>query len=192
MDEQDAKPSWPHAPVHRLGEAGTYMITAGTYLKEHLFRSPLKLSFLQDRLLQFSAEAGWRLEAWAVFSNHYHFIAQSPALADSAQGLHDLVHRLHNRSSQWLNHEDGTPGRKVWHNFWDTRLTFTNSYLARLQYVHQNPVKHRLVANASLYPWCSAGWLERTASKAMVKALERFQTDKVKVVDEFEPEFVDE
>ena len=30
---------WPHAPVHRLDQAGTYMVTAGTYLKKHHLRN---------------------------------------------------------------------------------------------------------------------------------------------------------
>lgn len=25
---------WPHAPVHKLKEKGTYMVTAGTYKKQ--------------------------------------------------------------------------------------------------------------------------------------------------------------
>jgi len=31
-------------------------------------------------------------------------------------------------------------------NFWDTRLTFEKSWLARLKYVHHNPLYHGLVA----------------------------------------------
>ena len=31
-----------------------------------------------------AAESGWQLEAWAVFSNHYHFVAR-PALENLAK-----------------------------------------------------------------------------------------------------------
>jgi len=31
---------------------------------------------------------------------------------------------------------------ELWYEFWDTHLTFEKSWLARLNYVHQNPVKH--------------------------------------------------
>jgi REP element-mobilizing transposase RayT len=40
-----------------------------------------------------------------------------------------------------------------WHNFWETRLTHEGSYLARLNYVHQNPLKQGLVEVAKQYPW---------------------------------------
>jgi len=56
-----------------------------------------------------------------------------------------------------------------------------------LNYVHQNAVKHGLALVANQYPWCSARWLERTASPAMVHSIYRFKTDKVSLDDDFAP-----
>ena len=56
---------------------------------------------------------------------------------------------LHTRTASWVNRLDKTSSRKVWHNFWETKLTYQKSYLARLNYVHQNPVKHGLAAMAN-------------------------------------------
>jgi putative transposase len=95
---------------------------------------------------------------------------------------------LHTRTGGWLNRLDQTPGRQVWFNYRDTRLTHQRSYLARLNYVHQNPVKHGLVPVANQYPWGSAAWFERTASPAQVRSIYRFKTDRVNVPDEFEVE----
>src|ERR1044071_4631252 len=83
---------------------------------------------------------------------------------------------------------DETPSRKVWCNFWDSRLSYQKSYLARLNYVHQNPVRHGLVPVANQYPWCSARWFEGVASPAMVRSIYRFKTDELKLEDEFEPD----
>ena len=66
-------------------------------------------------------------------------------------------------------------------------MTFEKSYLARLNYVHQNPVKHGLVPVATQYRWCSASWFERTAAPAQVRTVYRFKTDKVRVLDDFDP-----
>jgi len=70
------------------------------------------------------------------------------------------------------------PGRKVWHNFRETRLTYEKSYLARLNYAHQNAAKHGLVPLTNLYPWCSAAWFERTVTVAQVKTIYSFKMDK--------------
>jgi hypothetical protein len=47
---------WPHSPVHRLGEAGAYMVTCGTYLKESHFRCEERLRYLCDSLLNLAAK----------------------------------------------------------------------------------------------------------------------------------------
>jgi putative transposase len=179
--------SWPHAPVHRLAEAGTYIVTAGTYRKMHHFRACERLGVLQRGLLKLAAEHGWHLEAWAVFSNHYHFIAHSPG--DGAASLPVMLRSLHGATAQWLNRRDRTPGRQVWHNFWETLLTHEKSYLARLNYVHQNAVHHGLVPVANQYAWCSAAWFERTATPAQVKTIYSFKTDKLNVFDEWDVEW---
>ncbi|HEV2884687.1 MAG TPA: hypothetical protein VGW36_07500 [Pyrinomonadaceae bacterium] len=76
-------------------------------------------------------------------------------------------------------------GREVWYNFWDKKLTYERSYLARLNYVHQNPVKHGLVNVANQYAWCSASWFERTASPAAIKTIYRFKTDRLRIDDDY-------
>jgi putative transposase len=97
-----------------------------------------------------------------------------------------MLGRLHEKTAKWINRLDGVAGRKGWHNFWETRLTYEKSYLARLNYVHQNPVKHGLVAVANQYPWCSAAWFERTARPSQMKTVYGFNTDRLKVLDDYD------
>jgi putative transposase len=106
------------------------------------------------------------LEDWAIFANHYHFVAHSPP---DPSNLSVMLSTLHLKTAAWINRKDKQPGRQVWFNYWDTKLTNQRAYLARLNYVHQNAVKHGLVPVACQYPWCSAAWFERTASPAKVK-----------------------
>ncbi len=173
---------WPHAPVHRLGENGIYIVTAATLYKAKLFDSNEKLRFLEGSLLSLAKQSGWQLEAWAVFPNHYHFVARGSA---QALPLPEMIREFHSNSARELNRLDNTEGRTVWYNYWDTRLTHQYSYLARLSYVHRNAVKHGLVVLASQYPWCSAAWFERVASPAQVKTIYGFKIDRVEVEDDF-------
>lgn len=179
-------PHWPHAPEHRLSVGGTFLVTAGTYRKEHFFGGDARLKELHDGLLRYAAKYSWSLEAWAVFPNHYHFVAHSPENAkDGAESLRVFLADFHQNSATWVNGLDEAKGRKVWHNFWETRLTYEKSYFARLSYVHRNAVRHGLVPLANQYRWCSAAWFEQVASPAMVKTIYGFKTDHVKVLDAF-------
>ncbi len=171
---------WPHAPIHRIGADGVYIVTGATLYKQPLFPSAEKLNLLEHELLTLARKYDWQLEAWAVFVNHYHFVARG---RDKAKPFKKFLQHLHSNTARRLNALDASAGRRVWHNFWDTKLTYERSYLARLNYVHQNAVKHGLVNVASQYPWCSAAWFERTASPAMIKTIYSFKTERVTIAD---------
>ena len=160
-------------------------MTAGTYKKVHHFRGSQRLAVLHRGLLTVAREFGWVLEAWAVFSNHYHFVGHSPPDEQDAASLPRMLGLLHEKTAKWVDRLDAAPGRKVWHNYWETRLTYQKSYLARLNYVHQNAVKHGLVLAGNLYPWCSAAWFEGTASPAQVKTIYGMAIDRVNVLDDY-------
>jgi putative transposase len=173
---------WPHAPSHEVTHPGAYILTAATLHKAKVFDSPEKLDMLEDLLLQVLAEKGWRVQAWAVFPNHYHFVGLSP---DTGIGLTSLTREVHSKSARALNEIDGNFGRKVWYRCWDTRLSFEKSYLARLAYVHKNPVKHGLVSVAENYKWCSARWFATRANRPFYESVMSFKTDRVNVYDDF-------
>src|SRR5437899_13023942 len=97
-----------------------------------------------------------------------------------------MLSSLHEKTAKWVNRSDAAEGRKVWHNYRDTRLTYERSYLTRLAYVHQNPVHHGLVPVANQYRWCSAAWFERTATPAQVRTIYRFKIDQLRVLDDFD------
>src|SRR5258708_585248 len=44
----------------------------------------------------------------------------------------------------------------------------------------------QMVAKASAYTWCSAGWFERKADRAFFRTVNSFPVDRVIVPDEFE------
>jgi len=173
---------WPHAPVHRLDSRGTYIVTAATLHTEHLFAGADKLDLLETELLSLAPRYHWQLQAWAVFSNHYHFVGRS---GEDEPRLKQFLSHLHSNTARALNRMDQLAGRSVCFNFWDTKLTYERSYLARLNYVHQNPLRHGLVRVANRYRWCSAAWFERTASPAIVKTIYSFKIDKLQVEDDF-------
>jgi putative transposase len=173
---------WPHSPPHNLSEQGAYMVTCGTYRKDHLLNSPERLDMFEKLLFDAAAEHQWDLHAWAIMSNHYHFIASSPS---DPSNLGKMTSKVHTLSARELNRLDRQQGRKVWFQYFDTHITFANSYLPRLKYVHQNPTHHGVVANAENYAWCSAAWFARTAKPSFRATVETFKTDRLNVIDDY-------
>ncbi len=173
---------WPHAPVHRVLASGTYMVTAATYKKTLHFNHSVRLQFLHDTLLKLAKKYCRELQAWAVLANHYHFVARSPS---DPTNLPVFLSDLHVTTAKYVNSLDGTPNRRIWWQYWDTQITYQYSYLARLNYTNQNPVRHGIVEHAVLYPYCSASWFQQTTLSSFYKTVCAFKIDRVKVIDDF-------
>ncbi|HVE73456.1 MAG TPA: hypothetical protein VNI54_18975 [Thermoanaerobaculia bacterium] len=172
---------WPHAPVHRFGEAGVYFVTASTLYKQHLFRTAAALDALGDSLFGQAKTFECWLQAWALFANHYHLVIAS----DDGGKVRRMLTHLHVRTAIDINRRDGVKGRKVWFQFRDSLLTIESSWLARLRYTHENAVHHGVVAGARRYRWCSASWFEDHAPRSFVETVRRIRTDRVNVYDDF-------
>lgn len=173
---------YKHAPSHLFVPKAAYIVTAGTMQKELLFRKPYLLSMLLDTIFEQTRRLGWTLEAWAVMANHYHFVAGAP---ETAMSLSRLIGAIHSISARQINKQDEQPGRKVWHQYWDTCLTYEQSYFARLNYVHHNPVRHGLAKDARDYPWCSMSWLLEEGDGELQKKVLSARFDRVSIQDDF-------
>lgn len=114
--------------------------------------------------------------------NHYHWIGMAP---DDATNLKTFVSHLHTTSAKAVNELDQATGRKVWFQYWDTCLTMENSYLARLNYVYNNAVHHKLVPVAEQYEFCSARWFAANADLGLRRKLATFRYDRLNVPDDF-------
>jgi putative transposase len=158
------------------------MVTASTHLKKHVFPGGERLRLLYDALLATALDFGWELQAWAVFPNHYHLVGVSPG---DPQTLRLFLKALHGKTAREANKLDNTPGRAVWHQYRDTRLTHERSYFARLRYVHANAVHHKLVLTLAAYPWCSASRFETDAPPAFRQMIYGFPIDRLKIEDDF-------
>jgi putative transposase len=157
---------YKHNPPHLFRPNAIYMVTARTLRRRRLMESFERRRFFIGTLFERAKTLGWRLEAWAVLPSHYHVIARAP---EAASTLAELVRGVHSITAKSFNREDGTPGRQVWHNYWDTCLQNERAYWAVLQYVHLNAVRHGVVSEAEEYPFCSYSWFTDKAEPGFVR-----------------------
>ena len=175
---------WPHAPPHWILQGGAYFVTASTYHRQLLFDTPEKLDAVTTQLIDSAKSFDWELRAWAILANHYHFLANSPK--GTGETLREWLTEFHRRAAIEVNRLSETSGRRVWMNFRETHITHQTSYLSRLRYVNENPVKHGLVEQGNQYKWCSAAWFETHAPKSFISSVQRFNTDRLQIWDDFD------
>lgn len=173
---------YPHNPPHLFIPNSIYMITSGLINKKPILDTDYRKQLVCDILFQQTYRLGWILEAWAVLSNHYHFIARSP---DNVYSMPELIRSIHSMSSVELNRMDLTPGRKLWHNYWDTCITDDASYKARLLYVHANPLKHKVVKDPLDYKFCSYQWFTSICEEAVKMEILSHSMDRLNIPEKF-------
>jgi putative transposase len=173
---------WHHSPLHKFIPGSVYMITGATFNKEPFYSGPDRLKYLQEQLLAILKKHGWVVQAWAVFPDHYHFIARAP---EAGSSLSSLIKELHSITAREVNRFDLACGRQVWFEYWDTCLTYERSWLARLNYVNNNAVHHGLVRTAVNYPYCSATWFQQKVSSSLQRKVKSFRYDRLNIKDDF-------
>jgi putative transposase len=151
-----------HSPPHIAADSGIYHVSATCY--EH----KCHVGYAIKRMIEFSTdltsltnEIG-NLYAWCVLPNHYHLLIETQNLAKLTKELG----KLHGRSSFYWNGEEKTRGRKVWFSSQDRIIRGEGHFWATVNYIHHNPVHHKLVTRWKEWPYSSAAqYLARVGEK---------------------------
>lgn len=171
-----------HSPPHWFVSNAIYMVTGSTLYGKPLLDSDAKLINFYETLVERASILKWSVEAWAVMPTHYHFIARSP---ENALSLKALIQGVHSINAKFVNRIDGTPGRKVWYNYWDSCIQNEVSYYARMRYVMMNPVKHGLVQNPEDYAFSSYKYFLENSEPKFQKAVLSCR-DNVQMEDDYQ------
>ncbi len=184
MNEDLIYKQYAHNPPHLFIDGCKYFITASTYLKKPFLKSPQAKSRLLESIVKGCAKYAWILEDWVILDNHYHLMLQAPI--ENTQ-LSKMMSEIHRFTALWIrkNISEVKLSKRVFWNYWDSCITFEKSYLARLNYIYFNPVKHEYVDTPEKYPFGS--YYHRFESeKEHLRHLQRnFPCDRIDVDDDY-------
>ncbi len=135
----------------RLDFAGaTHHITSRGNNRDPIFLDDRDREQFLDYLAASVRRFGWVLTSWALMTNHFHLVVETPT-DNLSRGMQWLL----SSHSQWFNKKH----RRSGHVFGDRFHSFlidSNEYLAEVsRYVVLNPVRANMVARPELYRWSS-------------------------------------
>jgi REP element-mobilizing transposase RayT len=126
-----------------------------------VLRHPAMAAMMQRTLLHFHG-VRYELHAWVVMPNYVHALVQpiggwslAKIVGSWKKHAASEVRRFQRRADP----EIGVPRghSPLWHReYWDRYIRNEEHYRAALEYIHQNPVKAGLAAQAEDWPWSSA------------------------------------
>jgi len=142
-----------HRPPHRASEKTRYHVTAACF--EHasfIGHKPERMETFCGALLSVFRNRGALIHAWCVLPNHYHVLVETTEIVLI---LADLP-RMHGRVSYEWNGDENSRGRQVWCGAAERYMRNDAHFWATLNYVHNNPVRHRYVQRWQDWPFSSA------------------------------------
>ena len=114
-------------------------------------RDPTIAGEVEDTLLLYDGQR-YRLLAWVVMPNHVHVVIQ----VLEGHPLPAVLHCWKSYTARFANEHLQRKGR-FWQREYFDRVIRDDEHLANaIQYIHNNPVKARLVAEARAYRFSSA------------------------------------
>ncbi len=134
-----------HNPPHIYLDNAIYIVTACTYGKKPYFDANDKKKMLMEKIFNSIDKIGAKLYAWVILTNHYHILFE----IFSGKNLGRLIKLINGSSSRELNRIDNTSLRKIWFNYWDTCIRTERDFYMRLNYIHNNPIKHGYIKDYS-------------------------------------------
>ena len=167
-----------------------HFITASTYRRVPLLDSPRFRQRFLETLDQLRTEFAFRLVGYVLMPEHFHLLvwpskAHSPSRIVGSlkqRTARYIIENLKESKEPWcrgmLNrivlpesvHDEST--YRVWQRrFYDFNVWSESKRLEKLQYMHGNPVKRRLVESPAEWPWSS--WRFYHLSDASVLAMDR-------------------
>ncbi len=130
-------------PPHVYEDDACYFLTASTLGRQRLL-GPSRRTTFRNILREMTSRYRVKLYAWVILANHYHLLLHIPA----GSSLSAFIKVLHSQSAGLLNRLDGTPGRKVWCQYWDRFPRDERDFWSYFNYIHINPLKHGYVQAA--------------------------------------------
>ena len=131
----------------RSAAPGTYFVTSATYNRRRLFQVSANADLFIETLQHYRRLGHFKLHAFVVMPDHVHLLLTPLDIAlERAVGLikGGFSHRVGSKFPVWQR------------GFTDHRIRDREEFVVRREYIHQNPVRARMVERAEDYRYSSA------------------------------------
>jgi len=139
-------------PTRVISPPGTYFVTFTTWQRQRLFVVESYARLFLKTLYGYKRQERFQLHAFVVMPEHVHLML-TPAVDVTLERAMQLVKGGYSHA---VGVELGRKGEVWQRGFTDHRIRDAEDYEEHRNYIHENPVKRKLVESASQYRYSSA------------------------------------
>jgi putative transposase len=137
-------------PTRQITPHGTYFVTANTWQRRPLFHTEQWALLFLDTLQRYRGDDKYLLHVYVLMPEHFHLL-----LTPVGVKVERTVQYIKGGFSYWLGRL--RPKLEIWQpGFTEHRIRGLADFRQHARYIHENPVKRKLVVTASEYAWSSA------------------------------------
>ena len=141
----------------KISSTGIYHAMVRGINRQNIFHNKEYYSKYLNILRQVASDGGHHILGYCLMRNHVHLLIDT-----GESGISEIMKRLGIRYAQWYNRKKERCGHVFQDRFKSETVETERYLLTVIRYIHQNPVKAGIVANAEDYPWSS--FKERSVS----------------------------
>ena len=147
-------------PLRRYyGKGDLHFITFSCYGRRKFLGTPRARDCFVSTLAQVRSRFGFRLVGFVVMPEHVHLLISEPRKDNPSKVLQVLKQKV---SGSLRSASPQGDGHAFWQRrFYDFNVWSMKKLKEKLEYMHGNPVKRKLVEHPADWPWSSWSYYER-------------------------------
>ena len=155
--------------------------------REKIFTRKDQKSYFIELLINFKKEPPVEIAAYCVMDNHVHIV-----MAGEIDDLSEVIKRINIKYARKFNKEADRIGH-VFQDRYRSEVIVNDIYLLQVvRYVHNNPVKAKIVKRPEDYPWSSYreyfGYIPKVINQKQIDFIMAFFSNKIDLLKSFHQE----
>ena len=137
--------------ARKFSNTGYYHVVSRGADHQNLFHDNEDFQCMLDALLKLKQIMGFEIQAYCLMSNSMHLVIKEKKSCD----ISSIMKRLMTKYAIYFNRKYHRCGSLVTSRYKSTPVKIDEHFLPLLCYIHQRPIKARLVAKLEDYPYSS-------------------------------------